>query len=60
MDTIEERILADIGIFVRDNNGDIRPVELITAEFEAQWSTLTKYRKIIAAMIILALYQRYL
>lgn len=58
MDALEERILADIGIVIRNDNGDMRSVEVITAEFEARWSALTKYQKIITAMIILALYQR--
>ena len=59
LDKFEEQMLFNIGIAVRDSNGDQIPTENIIAEFEARWPSLTPYQQIITAMIITIIYRRY-
>lgn len=59
MNRFEERILADIGIVVRDNKGNPIPPEVALANFELQWPKLSGDQKIVVAMIILAIYRKY-
>ena len=59
LDKFEEQVLSDIGITIRDSNGNPIPTETIIAEFKARWSELTPYQQIITAMVIIIIHRRY-
>ena len=58
MEKYEEQVLANIGIHVRNADGELRPSEEIAQEFKELWHILTDDQRVLATFIILLIGRR--